>query len=248
MRWFEARFQRRTRVIARIVLVLVLGPLLGLTGWDYATENFAVVEQGRVYRSGQMSASSLARTIRDQRIKTVLNLRGANPKAGWYRAERTATTSAGATQIDVSLSSCEWMSRAQIRTLLDVLDTAERPLLIHCQWGSERTGLVSAFSELLRPGATLDDARNQFSIRFLYVPAGDGKVMGEHLERYGQWLAEKRWAHTPERFRLWARQDYAPGTPSREAWPYDPYPLIVVTRPEPSASLAVGGGADGSRR
>ena len=115
-----------------------------------------------------MPASALARTIRDYRIKTVLNLRGSN-KDPWYAAERTATLEAGATQVDIAMSSCIWMSRAQLRTVIETLDTAEYPMLIHCQWGAERTGLVSAFAELLRPGSTLDDARAQFSIRYLFV-------------------------------------------------------------------------------
>ena len=119
--------------------------------WDQANHNFGEVQPGRIYRSGQMPASALARTIRDHEIKTVLNLRGSN-KDGWYSAERKATLDAGATQIDIAMSSCIWMSRAQLRTVIETLDTAEYPMLIHCQWGAERTGLVSAFAELLRPG------------------------------------------------------------------------------------------------
>ena len=91
-----------------------------------------------------------ARIVRSHGIKTVLNLRGAHPEQAWYRAERSATLGAGATQIDMAMSSCEWMSRDQARMLVRVLDTCEYPLLIHCWRGSERTGLVSAMTELLR--------------------------------------------------------------------------------------------------
>ena len=138
--------------------------------WDQANYNFGMVQQYRLYRSGQMPATALARTIRDHRIKTVLNLRGAN-KDSWYAAERATTLEAGATQVDIPMSSCVWMSRAQLATLIATLDTAEYPILIHCQWGAERTGLASAFAELLRPDSTLEDARRQFSIRYL-VRAG----------------------------------------------------------------------------
>ena len=93
--------------------------------------------------------------LREHRIKTVLNLRGSNLGDAWYRDEVAATNHAGATQVDVAMSSCVWMSRAQLRALIGRLMTAEYPMLIHCAWGSERTGLVSAFAELLRPGGTL---------------------------------------------------------------------------------------------
>ena len=91
------------------------------------THNFGEVQPGRIYRSGQMPASALAQTIRDHQIKTVLNLRGSNPAEAWYRDELTTTREAGATQIDIAMSSCLWMSRAQLRALVETLDTAEVP-------------------------------------------------------------------------------------------------------------------------
>jgi hypothetical protein len=181
-----------------------------------------------------LRAADLSRIVREYRIKTVLNLRGAHPETAWYRAERSATLGAGATQIDMAMSSCEWMSRDQGRTLLKVLEQCEYPVLIHCWRGSERTGLVSAMTELLRPGGTLEAARGQFSLRYLFVRAGDGALMLDHFERYKQWLAQQQLGHTPEQFRRWMTEGYAPGRPGREQWPFDPYPLVVVSRPAPS--------------
>jgi protein tyrosine phosphatase (PTP) superfamily phosphohydrolase (DUF442 family) len=204
---------------------------LGFLAWNRATNNFGTLAPGRIYRSGQMPAESLARTIRARKIHTVLNLRGANPSEPWYRDERSATLGAGSTQIDIAMSSCLWMSRAQLRTLVRVLDTCEYPLLIHCQWGAERTGLASAFAELLRPGGTLDDARGQFSIRYLFLPLKDGAIMPEHLDQYEAWLRALGKPHHPDLFRRWVAEGYRPGRPGREQWPYDPYPLVVITRP-----------------
>ncbi len=224
---------RRTRIrkwVVRTVTVPLLFAL-GFLGWNLATANFATVVTGHLYRSGQMRAKSLAQVIRSRGIRTVLNLRGANPKQAWYRAERAAVLGAGATQIDIALSSAEWMSRAQARTLLHVLDTCEYPLLIHCWRGSERTGWVSAMTELLRPSGTLAEARGQFSLRYLFVRAGDGAVMREHLEQYEDWLRRRGRAHSPDQFRLWVTEGYQPGEPCREQWSYDPYPLVVISRP-----------------
>jgi len=158
-------------------------------------------------------------------------LRGSNPSEAWYAREVAATNAAGATQVDVAMSSCIWMSRAQLRALIQALDTAEYPLLIHCAWGSERTGLVAAFAELLRPGSTLDDARAQFSIRHLFVPTNDGKVMAQHLDQYESWLRASGLKHDPANFHRWVDQGFKPGVPGREQWPYDPYPLVVIFRP-----------------
>ncbi len=194
------------------------------------SDNFGTVRPGDLYRSGQMEAPSLAKALREHRIGTVLNLRGSHPESPWYRDERAATLAAGATQVDIPLSSCEWMSRAQARALLEVLETAERPLLVHCFHGSERTGMVAAFAELLRPGSTLDDAEAQFTARHMYFGIGDGVVMHRHLERYESWLEGQSLAHDPDRFRRWLTSEYRPESPNREQWNYDPYPLVVVTK------------------
>lgn len=201
-------------------------------GIRLSENNFGTVAPGRIYRSAQMGAGALSRAVRTHRIKTVLNLRGSNPDQPWYRAERAATLAAGATQVDVHMASDLWLSRAQARTLVQVLDTCEYPLLIHCQWGSERTGLVSAITELLRPGGSVADARHQFRLHYLFVPAGDGVVMAAHVERYADWLRGRNLAHSPALFRRWLAEDYRPDSPSREYWPYDPYPPVIVSRPQ----------------
>ncbi len=194
------------------------------------SDNFGTVEPGEVYRSGQMGAASLASKVREHRVRTVLNLRGSHPESPWYRDERAATLREGATQVDIPLSSCEWMSRAQARALLGVLETAERPILVHCFHGSERTGMVAAFAELLRPASTLADAEGQFSARYMYFGFGDGVVTRQHLELYERWLAHQGLGHSPDQFRRWLGAEYRPGEPSRERWEYDPYPLVVTTR------------------
>ena len=130
------------------------------------------------------------------------------------------------------MSSCIWMSRAQLRALIETLDTAEYPMLIHCEWGAERTGLVSAFAELLRPGSTLERRPRPVLAPLLFVRVNDGKVMAEHLDQYESWLRDERARRTtPANFRRWVDEGFQPGVPNREQWPYDPYPLVVITRP-----------------
>jgi hypothetical protein len=224
------RSRRKLAWALRLALAVAFVPTL-YVAWDQATYNFGVVRPDHIYRSGQMPATALARTIAAHQIKTVLNLRGSNLVDAWYQSELAATNHANATQIDIAMSSCVWMSRAQLAALIETLDSAEYPLMIHCAWGSERTGLVSAFTELLRPGSTIDDARAQFSLAYLFVRLGDGKVMAEHLDQYESWLLAQNLQHEPSNFRRWVKEEFKPGVPNREQWPYDPYPLVVITRP-----------------
>jgi Tyrosine phosphatase family len=209
-------------------MLLLTGASIGWTLLIWS--NFGVVVPGELYRSAQMGGASLAAKVREHRIKTVLNLRGSHPESSWYRDERSATLEGGATQIDMPFSSCEWMSRMQARALLEVLETAERPILIHCFHGSERTGMVLAFAVLLRPGSTLHDAEAQFTPFHLYFGLGDGVVTRQHLDRYEEWLRDRSLTHSPDHLRRWLGVEYQPGKPNREQWDHDPYPLVVVTK------------------
>lgn len=230
--------RRRLRLWLGLPLLILATPILAFLGWKEWDGNFATVVPGEVYRSGQMGSSLLGKKVRGYGIKTVINLRGSHPESAWYRAERAETLAAGATQLDIALSSCDWMSRDQARVLIDALERAQRPILVHCWRGSERTGMANAFLALMRPGSTLDDARDQFSIRYLFVPLGDGITSLRHFEAYEGWLKRGQLAHTPERFKSWIRDHYEPGLPSRQVWDYDPYPLVVETRPGRGADVA----------
>lgn len=223
---------RARRLLARGLAAVALA-IVAFVGVRWGTGNRGTAVPGRVHRSAQLDAKTLSRVLRDERIKTVLNLRGGNPGVRWYDAELATTLAAGASQVDFPMATDLWLSREQARTLLRVLDTAEPPVLVHCQWGAERTGLVSAFAVLLRPGGTLVEARKQFSIAYLFLPTHDGRMMTGHLDAYEAWLAASRLGHTPEHFRRWLGTDYAPppGGPSRDAWRCNPYPLVEVHRP-----------------
>jgi protein tyrosine phosphatase (PTP) superfamily phosphohydrolase (DUF442 family) len=224
---------------AGLIAAVVIPPSL-FVAWNQATFNFGVVQPDSVYRSGQMPARALAETVRRYHIKTVLNLRGENLPEAWYQDELAATLAEDATHIDIAMSSCIWMSRDQLRALVQVLESAERPLLVHCAWGSERTGLASAFAELLRARSTMADARQQLSLRYLFAPIGDGKMMAEHLEQYENWLTANHRIHGPDEFRCWVSTGFRPGTPGREEWPYDPYPLVTVKHPDANRPRLLG--------
>lgn len=228
--------RRQRKIVLRLLAVVLLAPALfvGVRWWG---GNLGTIEEKSLYRAAQLTPRGLKQVIDRWHIKTVLNLRGCNPDKPWYQREREAALATGSTLVDVSMASDQWMSRVQLRAVVELLETAQKPMLIHCEWGAERTGLVSAFAELLRESGTLDRARAQFSPAHLYLPTADGRVMSAHVEQYAGWLASQGWQHSPAKFRDWSRSAYQPRTPTREDWPYDPYPLVVVTRP-PQSELA----------
>lgn len=230
--------RRMTRWMARGIVAAFAILVGGFWAWRHSVDNFGVVISGPapVYRSDQMTPETLSETIHRFGIRTVLNLRGPNPGDAWYDHERAATLASGATQIDMPLSSCDWMSRAQAQALAQALKDSPRPLLIHCFHGSERTGLASAMTRLLSEGQTLEDAGRSFSWRYLFLGLGDGVVTLRQFQQYENWLISHKIRHSPTQFMAWLKADFQPRSPSREEWPYDPYPLVIRSHPAENAT------------
>src|SRR5262245_54910481 len=126
--------------------------------------NFREVVPGQVYRTGQLSECRLEEVIRRHGIRTVLNLRGPCPSAGWYQAEAAAAARGGASLEDVPLSATRLPSMAGIRQLVEALDRSEYPVLIHCHQGADRTGLAVAAYFLLRTEAPLAEGRRHLGL------------------------------------------------------------------------------------
>lgn len=126
---------------------LIIGSvILGLgvyLGYLQLAGNFHEVLPGRLYRSAQLSADNLGQYIDQYKIKTVINLRGGNPDAAWYRAEEAAVIAHGAKEVNFEMSARKPLGMDRTLELLEVLRNAEGPVLIHCRSGADRTGLAS---------------------------------------------------------------------------------------------------------
>src|ERR1700730_9222376 len=80
--------------------VLVAGGLLAGSVASYCgvvvyTGNFHTVDAGRIYRSAQLGRDELAKQVRANGIKTIVDLRGAHPGQPWHGAEPAVARDAG---------------------------------------------------------------------------------------------------------------------------------------------------------
>ena len=181
-------------------VVISVGLLIGLTGvfsgglYEYLhlTGNVGVVEQGVCYRSGQLDASQLNQIIVKDGIRSILNLRGASPNAGWYNSELSVSASRHVVHYDYPLSANRFVTPAQDEEILHIIENAPKPILIHCQAGSDRTGLVSALYRYTH-GATLETSRNELSLRYGHFPYlwSETDAMDKSFSAYVQMSAKK---------------------------------------------------------
>lgn len=126
--------------IAALSVVALTGAHIG---FQQMRGNFHEVIPGELYRAAQPDGASVARYAETYGVRTILNLR--NEKRGkWYTEEKSAAALHGVEVIDFPMSSSEELSVEDSARLAEIMASAPKPLLIHCEHGSNRTGLASA--------------------------------------------------------------------------------------------------------
>ncbi|EJJ24629.1 dual specificity protein phosphatase family protein [Rhizobium sp. CF142] len=130
--------------------------------------NFHEVLPGELYRSAQPSGADIDTYAARYGIRTILNLRGENT-ANWYMQETEAARKAGITHINYPLSASRDVTPEQAHELLALMRDAPKPILIHCQAGADRTGLVSVLYLQQIAGIDEETAEEQLSVRFGHI-------------------------------------------------------------------------------
>jgi protein tyrosine/serine phosphatase len=152
-------------------LFLVCAGLAG--GWALGLQivgNIHPVEEGSIYRAAQLNDDKLAQVIAAYGIKSVINLRGENRGVWWYDNEITVTAAHGASHFDVRMSALHEPDDTLVTKLIETLRSAPRPILVHCNSGSDRTGLASALYERFIIGRSAEVSARQISFRYGHFP------------------------------------------------------------------------------
>jgi protein tyrosine phosphatase (PTP) superfamily phosphohydrolase (DUF442 family) len=215
----------------------IVGLLAGLGlhfGYVLLGSNFRTVLPGQVYRCGQPSPARLERTIRRLGIRTVVNLRGCCLELPWYQAQCQVVHRLGVSQEDLNVSAGRLPAAQAIRQLIEVLDRAEYPILLHCHQGADRTGMAAVLVVLLRTGAGLAEARRHLGPSSGHLPLGRTRHIDQFFDLYEEWLAREGRAHSPAALRRWACQEYCPAECRAEVLLRQPEPVrIAAGRPAP---------------
>lgn len=165
----NSNLKRWGRALMMVLLVLVLA-LGGFVLHLIAHHNFHIVSAGRIYRSAQMNADGLSQVIQEQSIKSILNLRGGNSNQDWYQAETSTAQRLGVQHYDFALSASQDVKDEEIDRILETINRAPKPLLIHCKSGADRTGLIGALYLYSIEGKSAESADRELSIFYGHVP------------------------------------------------------------------------------
>lgn len=187
-----------------------------MSGWRDRLHNFWV-DQGilrtfwsnsseiaaGVFRSNQPDPKRLAK-LKSQGFKSIVYLRGSSDGAA-IRVERAACAELGLDLHVCRLSARRLPSVERVLELVDLFRKAEKPMLLHCRAGADRTGLASAVYLLVFEKKSIADAKSMLSPRFGHYKWAVTGVLDHLFVTY-----EEDYLNTGMSFEEWLRTKYDP--------------------------------------
>jgi protein tyrosine/serine phosphatase len=140
-----------TPAIISIVAFLVVAIILRQLVVTFRIRRFHIVEKAGMYRGGQPTVKSLWFLAKIMKIKTVINLR-----EDFKENEKLF----GMTEHRILLPPrTNIPTMEQVEDFFKIVDDPEnRPILVHCKVGANRTGIMIATYRIHRQGWSFDDA------------------------------------------------------------------------------------------
>jgi protein tyrosine/serine phosphatase len=187
-----------------------LALFLAFAGYIYRTsvfrisKNFVEVDPGKFYRSAQLAPDELAEVIDKYGIKTVISLRGAPENSYWVPDQIRILKEKNVQFLPLSWTSHFFPEDEEFRKYILALKTAERPILVHCRTGADRTGEASAI----------------YAMEFMGVPKAQAIAEQLSFKNYHVRFLHPAKAHLVEIYQGmdWALSSYHRCSPENKAW------------------------------
>lgn len=167
-------------------------PLLHASGWIDCPRNFHVVEEGVLYRSGQLTPAAFGAALDKYHIRTVVTLRSVRDLSKPYpdNWEYRVCEARGLRHVRIVPRRWDRDSTGKIPAadvvseFLAVMDDpASRPVLVHCFAGSHRTGAMCAIFRMEYQGWTPDEAIGEMH-ECGFEPGGGREYIEDFLRNY----------------------------------------------------------------
>jgi len=198
----------------------------------YVGENFRAVSENECYRSAQLSPAALQRHVHESGIKTVINLRGES-KSAWHQDESSMLQSMNVSMVSIGLDTERLPQPERLARLIDCLQTAPRPLLLHCNHGVDRTGIAAVLFKRIVKDEPLETAiAAENSILTGHIATAQNNAGERFFDLY-------RNSGTVLSLEAWSRTEYprihadllSKGNPTQPSWLNSPVRLgsLVLT-------------------
>lgn len=151
-------------------------------------------------RSGQLPGEGIWKAYHEEGIRSIICLRGDRPGRMEWDVERGVGLALDMPIYYLAMSSGRMPHRDEVLTLLNLFETAERPVLIHCAAGVDRTGLACVLWMMVVEGQDKEEAREQLSFckghMFFWQNTGE-------LDKFVDLLPEEG-----DKVREWVEKEY----------------------------------------
>ena len=154
-----------------------------------------------VYRANQPTRARIVKYAA-MGIKTVLNLRGASRLCS-YKFEVESCNALGLELIDIPLSARQAPPKERLLQVISLFPTLEKPILIHCKSGADRTGLVAVLYLISIEHKSVKKAMKQLTFKFLHLKFTKTGIMD-----YIFFIYEKRLQQGSISFVEWVETEY----------------------------------------
>lgn len=167
----------------------------------YRWHNFAEIAPG-VFRSNHPTTERFEEYAA-MGIQTVLSLRGGKHMPQ-YLFEVETCARLGLQLECFKMSAREAPTIDRLDMLFEAFDRMDRPFLMHCKSGADRTGLASAIYLLEYAGVDISTAKKQLSFDFVHIRRTATGILDHFLDTY-----EARFIQTGIGLREWIAAEYS---------------------------------------
>ncbi len=162
--------KHRLKIVFGLVLFVGFSLIIYRTSVFRISQNFAVVEDGRLFRSAQLKTNELEEIIKMHGIKTVISLRGWPGKTAYYDAEAETLARLNTQFLALDLDDKFYPPEKELKKLFTAFENGDYPMLIHCRVGADRTGMVAALYQQVYMKKTVTESLQQLTFKYWHVP------------------------------------------------------------------------------
>jgi len=166
------------------------------------------VIQNTIYRSAQLSENNLQKNINTYQFKSIINLRGKDLKEKWYQIENKIAQKNNVKLYNVRLSAYKLPVSSEVDALVNILQTAEKPILLHCQAGADRSGMASALALSIGQDASLKEMKKHFSWKYFTNPFRSQTCGKLFFSAYEHYLHKTVISHSRDNLLSWIKNGY----------------------------------------
>ncbi len=154
-------------LVSLLIVGIVAVPLLYRVAQDRRYRNLHVVEEGRLYRCGQLTPEGFERVVRELRVGTVVSMRETKNENQEFQdgfeeeiCRRLGVRYERFGYLDWSAPDGTMPAMANVKKFLELFDDedAAKPVLVHCFAGIHRTGVHVAAYRIDKNGWTNAEA------------------------------------------------------------------------------------------